>query len=121
MLVEGPRLRVALEDPQPEAIGAQLLDEIEEGAARSLAVQLGIDVQVVEKVVAEGEEADHPPVVLGDPDLVVLGHHALDPGKDLLGAVRVRQVGHALPARSQMDVSQRGRILGGRPPDRKLH
>jgi hypothetical protein len=84
-------------------------------------VELGVDVEVEEDVVAQREEAHDAPVAFGDPDLVVLGHDLADPRQHVLGAVDVGQIGHAFPPRAHVDVCERGRVLRGRSPERKLH
>ena len=121
VLVELARLRVSLEDPEPEPVRGELRDPLEEQAAGALAVELGVDVEVEEDVVAQREEAHDAPVAFGDPDLVVLGHDLADPRQHVLGAVDVGQIGHAFPPRAQVDVRERGRVLRGRSPERKLH
>src|SRR4029079_5109083 len=119
VLVELPRLRVPLEDPEPEPVGCELLYPVEKQAAGTLAVVLRIDVEVVEEVVAQHEEPDDALAVLRHPDLLVLRRDLADPGQDVLGAVDVREIGHALAPRAHMDVGQRGRVRGRPLPDRK--
>jgi len=106
VLVELPRLRVSLEDPEPKAVRPQLLDQVEEGAAGALPVELRIDVEVVEEILAETEEADDLPVELGHPDLLVREHDLAYPLEDVLGAVRVGKIDmDSRRARTWMSVS----------------
>jgi hypothetical protein len=76
---------------------------------------------VVEKVVAERREADHLPVDLGHPDLLVGEDDLSNPGEDILVTVRGREVGHALAARAYVNVGQGRRVHGRRSPERDLH
>src|SRR5215212_2946916 len=84
-------------------------------------MKLRENVEVVEKAVAEREEAHDPAVVLCNPDLVVLGEDLADPSEHVLRAMAVGQIGHAFPPRAYMDIRERRRVLRHRSPERKPH
>jgi hypothetical protein len=92
--VEGPRSRVLLEDPEPEARGTQLLDALEQRRADPNALMLRQDVEVIEHVVRDGGEARDLSVELRDPYIAVRNHHFADEPAVLLGCVEIRQRRH---------------------------
>jgi cob(I)alamin adenosyltransferase len=89
-LVEVASAEVLLEDPESEAFGALLLDDVEECAPDTEPLLRRLHVELGELVVRKGRKADDPPSALGDPDLS-LRDDTREVDAVLIGRVQRRQ------------------------------
>src|SRR5262249_31338231 len=86
-LVEAACTLVALKGPQPESDRPLELRPVQKGRSHAAVLCVRMHVQVADQIVLESDEADHPVLGLGDPDVVAPNHDRSKPGARL--AVRV--------------------------------